>query len=270
MKNALLTLSLLISPILHAEFDETIIQAPRKESNEEVLGPTICRTRDHLRWDVCYSKNDDNTETMKSFKFTNYGENVIVPTPGFGVGRLFEFNFEDQARSDLNLLLWDMPDEYESHGHLKMMMFFPRTHLFAINYVSNDVEDLVNVTLPNGELVSFNGKTYEIVSGVLNEGPMAQDKDGNGLEPNVNYTGNGVVVWAHRLNDYPVGVSDSTRKKQTAYIAKKGYPLCKVSASDLWYTDASKGGNVMFNKSYVTDIAFDKYLLKKCKFSMFK
>jgi hypothetical protein len=252
-----------------ADYDETILQAPPKESNEEKLMSTVCRTRDHLMWDVCYNRHDDGTESMRSFKFSNVGENKIVPKSGFGVGRLFEFNFEDLARSDLSLLLWDMPDEVESHGHLKMMMFFPRTYMFAINYVSNDQEDSVNVTLPTGENVQFNGKTYEITGGVLNETPMAQDSEGNGLEPKVNYTGTGVVVWAHRLNDYPVGVSNAARKKQTAYIAKKGYPLCKVSASDLWYTDPQKGGNVFFNKKFITDAAFDTYIKKNCKFSMY-
>lgn len=259
----------LISLNVFAEIDETIIQAPLKDSNEETLYATSCRTRDHERWDVCYNLHKDKTLSMKSFKFDNLGENKIVPKSGFGLGRMFEFMFEDKARSDLGLLVWDMPDEYESHGHLKLMMFFPRNNLPAINYKSNDTEDLVIVTLPNGEEITFNGKSKEIVSGVLKEYPMAQDADGNGLEPKFDYTGNGVMLWAHRLNDYPVGVTNQTRAKQMAYAIKKNHKLCKIPAADLWYTDTAKGGNVLFNKAYVTDMAFDQVLKKKCGFSLF-
>lgn len=261
---------LLSSLNIFADYDETILQAPSKDSDDLPLTSTICRTREHLAWDVCYNRFNDNSEKMKSFKFTNVGENKIVPQSGFGVGRDFEFQFEDHARSDLGLFLWDMPDETESHGHLKLMMFFPRKYMFAANYVQDAEKDIINVTLPTGELVTFNGKTREIISGVLTEGPMRQDADGNGLEPDVKYTGDGVVIWAHKLNDYPVGVTESSRKNQTAYIQKKNKPLCKVKVSDLWYTDEAKGGNVLFNKNYITDEALDKFIVKKCKFSMFK
>lgn len=251
------------------ELDETKIQAPLKDSNEQNLTTTLCRTRDHLRWDVCFNKFANGDELMKNFMFYNYGENRTVPNSGFGIGRSFEFMFEDMARSDLGLLVWDSPDEYESHGHLKIMMFFPRHILPSIRYESTAEKDHVIVTLPNKEEVIFNGKTKEVIGGVLKEGPIAQDEEGNALNPDLVYQGEGVVVEANRLNDYPVGFNAQTGKNNFATIRKKGFKDCKIAVKDLWYTDNKKGGNVFFNKNYVTDKAFDGLLRAKCKFSMF-
>jgi hypothetical protein len=161
-----------------AEFDETIIQSPIKESNEEILYSTSCRTRDHSRWDVCFSVRPDESRLMKSFKFTNYGDNDMVPMSGFGIGRDFEFNFEGLARSDMNLLVWDAPDESESHAHLKLLTFFPRDVMPAVRYESDADKDIVIVTLPTREEVIFNGKTREVISGVLKEGPIRQSSNG--------------------------------------------------------------------------------------------
>lgn len=262
-----MVLSNIASAKVITDFDETKIQAPFVESNEEFLQDTVCKTRDHLRWDYCSTRYENGEEQMKSFKFSNYGENKIVPKAGFGVGRDFEFMFEGFASSDLGLLIWDMPDETESHGHLKLMMFFPRLVMPAIRYVSDANKDLVIVTLPTKEEIVFNGKTKEVVSGVIAEAPIMQDKAGNALNPGLTYNGSGVVVEADRLADYPVGLA--SQKNNIATISKKGYKNCKIPVKDLWYTDDNKGGNVFFNKKYVTDKAFDMLLKQKCKFSMY-
>ncbi len=252
-----------------SDYDETIIQAPFVDSNEETLISTVCRTRDHLRWDYCSTRYENGEEQMKSFKFSNVGENKIVPNSGFGVGRDFEFMFEGFARSDMGLLIWDMPDEYESHGHLKLMMFFPRLVMPAIRYVSDANKDEVIVTLPNKEEMIFNGKSKEVLRGVLSEGPIKQDSNGNALNPDFKYSGSGVMMEADRLNDYPVGLSAQTSKNNKATIHKKGFKDCQIPVRELWYTDDSKGGNVFFNKKYITDKAFDTLLKQKCKFSMY-
>ncbi|RPJ72504.1 MAG: hypothetical protein EHM20_13670, partial [Alphaproteobacteria bacterium] len=258
----LLLTSLLSTSIVHAaviaDFDETIVQAPLTDSNEEYLLPTICRTRNHLRWDYCSNMYKNGDEQVKNFRFTNWGENKIVPKAGFGVGRDFEFQFEGFARSDLGLLIWDMPDENESHGHLKLMMFFPRVVMPAIRYISDSEKDLVIVTLPTTEEVIFNGKTKEVMGGVFSELPIQQDNEGYALNPGILYKGSGVVIEADRIGDYPVGFEDQMGKNNIATISKKGHKNCKVPAKDLWYTDKTKGGNVFFNKNYVTDEAFDK------------
>ncbi len=109
----------------------------------------------------------------------------------------------------------------------------------------------------------------EVIGGVFNEAPMAQDQGGIALNPGITYTGNGVVVEADRINNYPVGVVTED-KNNIATIIKKGFKPCKMPAKDLWFTDENYGGNVFFNKKYVTDQAFDELLKKRCKFSMFQ
>lgn len=251
-----------------SDFDETKIQTPFTDSDEEILQSTICRTREHLRWAYCSTLYPNDDEQMRSFEFANWGENKIVQKSGFGIRRNFEFMFEGFARSDLGLLIWDMPDDNERHGHLKLMMFFPRLVIPAIRYISDSEKDLIIVTLPTKEEIIFNGKSKEVVGGVMTEEPIKQDKEGNALIPGLTYTGAGVVVEADRLHDYPVGLAAQS-KDNVATIRKKGYKDCKIPVKNLWYTDENKGGNVFFNKKYITDKAFDQLLKQKCKFSMY-
>ncbi len=250
------------------EFDETKIQAPWFDSNEEMLRTTVCRSRLHSRWNYCSYTNDKDYEKIKDFNFMNWGPNKIVSKPGFGIGRSFEFMFEGFARSDLGLLIWDSPDNQESHGHLKLMMFFPRLVLPAIRYEADKEKDILIVTLPTREEVVFNTKTKEVTRGALSESPIEQDAKGIAIVPGITYLGNGVVIEANRINDYPVG-SLAQFKNNLATIKKKGFKDCKVSVKELWYTDESKGENVFFNKQYVTDEAFDQFLKQRCQFSMY-
>jgi len=245
-----------------ANFDETKIQLPQKDSNEEKLSPTICRSSENGPWDICSSIINENTETPKNFKLLNSGENRTVPQSGNMVGREFTFMFQDLARSDLGLLIWDIPDENTNHGHLKLMMFFPREIIPAIR--QDDQGLTTTVTLPNRQEVLFNSETKEIIGGALVEGPMAQDQFGNAISPIVNYTGPGVVIEAHRLNEYPVGI-----RPNMAIIKKNGHKNCEIPVAELWYTDSKKGNNVYFNKKFVTDLAFDKFLKARCKFSIY-
>ena len=250
------------------KFDETLIRAPLLESNEITLYAGGCNTRDHLRWDMCYTIDHQEIYTPRSFQFSNMGGNTSVPNEGFNVRRNFEFNFEGLARSDMSLMIWDSPDEYESHAHLKLITFFPRDVMPAIRYESDSSKDILIVTLPTREEVVFHGKSREIISGVLTEGPMRQTSSGAATSPDVQYTGTGVVVEASALADWPVGfVGESSAKKVT--IKKKGYKTCFVPGSDLWYTDHTKGGNVFFNKDLYSNAAFDKYVFNNCGFSIY-
>lgn len=268
MTKSIALLMLLISANAFAEFDETLIQAPIKESNEEVLYAGGCRTRDHERWNICYTINPDEVYTPRSFSFSNVGENKIVPKPGFFVSRDFEFTFEGVARSDMGLLVWDSPDDNESHGHLKLMTFFPRDIMPAIRYESDSEKDIMIVTLPTREEVIFNGKTREIISGALSEGPIRQTSSGAAMSPDVQYTGSGVVVEASALANWPVGFEGEASAKMVT-IKKKGFKTCSVPGKDLWYTDNSKGGNVFFNKKLYSNQAFDQYVKKNCGFSIY-
>nr|BDT28517.1 hypothetical protein BHI3_19830 [Bacteriovorax sp. HI3] len=267
MKSIVL-LAMLSSVSAYAEFDETLIQAPLKESNEVELNGISCRTRNHNRWDICYDIDRNNNYNETSFKFQNNGVNRIVPMEGFGVGRDFEFQFQDMARSDLGLLVWDSPDEVESHAHLKMMYFFPRNILPAIRYESDAEKDLVIVTLPTEEEVVFNGKTKEIISGALTEGPIKQTSNGTAIAPDVQYNGKGVVVEAAAVADWPVGFEGDKASKIVS-VKKKGQKTCLIPGKELWFTDHSKGGNVFFNKKLISNEAFDKFLKGRCGFGIY-
>ena len=95
-------------------FDETLVRAPLLESNEIILFAGGCNTRDHLRWDMCYTIDILEVYTPRSFYFSNRGGNTAVPNEGDNVNRSFEFSFEGLARSDMSLMIWDSPDEYDS------------------------------------------------------------------------------------------------------------------------------------------------------------
>lgn len=250
------------------DFDETKIQIPFVDSNEEILINSVCRTRENSGWDYCSTRYENGEEQMKSFRFTNWGENRIIPKKGFNISRDIKFMFEGFARSDLGMLIWDMPDEIESHGHLKLMMFFPRYIMPAIRHSLNFKNNSLIVTLPNKEEIIFDSKSKEVIGGVIKEGPIKQDQNGNAIKPDFVYAGTGVVLEANRLNDYPVGFKAQS-KNNLATIKKKGHKDCQISVKNLWYTDDNKGGNVFFNKKYVTDESFDQLLREKCHFSMY-
>ena len=271
MTKPMALLMLLISTSAFADildFDETLIQAPIYELNEITLYSGGCRTRNHLRWDMCYSIDRQDVYTPRSFQFRNEGGNPTVPNKGLYVNRSFEFNFEGLARSDMSLMIWDTPDENDSHGHLKLMTFFPRDIMPAIRYESDSEKDIMIVTLPTREEVVFNSKTRQIISGTLTEGPMKQTSSGAATVPDVQYTGSGVVIEASALADWPVGFEGEASAK-TVSIKKKGQKTCYVPGKDLWYTDHAKAGNVFFNKKLYTNAAFDNYLKKNCGFSIY-
>jgi hypothetical protein len=268
MTKSIALLHLILSASAFAEFDETLIRPPLKESNEIILYAGGCRTRSHERWDMCYSIDRNNIYTPRNFKLDNRGGNESVPNSGFYVSRTFEFKFEDMARSDMSLMIWDSPDDTESHGHLKLMTFFPRDIMPAIRYESDDNKDVVIVTLPTREEVIFNGKTREIISGALSEGPMRQTSNGAAVSPDIQYEGTGVVVEASALASWPVGFEGEASAKYVT-IKKKGQKTCSVLGKDLWYTDRNKGGNVFFNKKLYSNEAFNSYVKKNCGFSIY-
>jgi hypothetical protein len=265
-KSLVLFLAFIFSVKAFADFDETIIQQPPKESDEEILYSSLCKTRQHGHWDVCYGVNEKDEQLMRSFKFSNLGGNKTVPMSGFSIRRDFEFSFEGLARSDMNLLIWDAPDEMVNHIHLKIMYFFPRLILPAIRFDESNSTNIV--TLPTREEVVFNNKTNEVLSGVLTEGSLKQNSSGAAVAPNIQYNGTGVVVEADAQADWPVGI-ESVNTARNVSIKKKGFKTCLVPNKELFYTDDNKGGNVFINKKYISDAAFDTFLKSRCGFSIY-
>lgn len=253
-------------------YDETVSTIPEKIQNELPLYPTLCQSREKGLWDLCFSiiKDSDNRDEReyraKYFKVRNTGGNPTFPSTGWMVGRDFEFQFEDLAQSDLGLLVWDMPDDYDNHGHLMLMTFLPRKVIPSIQYES---ENKIKVTLPTEEVVVFDAVTKEIRSGVLKEGPLKTNSSGVALRPAITYQGTGLVLVASRVANYPVGdelVSSSKRQaRNNADVIYKGKTLCQIPVKDLWYTDHNKNGQVLLKDPYASDDKLIAFIEKKCK-----
>ncbi len=244
---------LLTTNLWALDFDETLVQTPLKESNEVSLFGRGCISRNQNIWDLCYTISRNNDYTPASFRFKNAGPNPIVTEASPGMkGREFDFMFEDMARSDLGLLVWDFPSDNDNESHLKMLFFFPRVVLPAIKHHMTNSEDILVVTLPTEEEVIFDAKTYEIISGALTESPLKIASNGKAVAPNVQYSGKGVVIEASAQANWPIGVvKNPTRilSSKNATIKKVGYKNCIVPSKDIWFTDTLKNDNVMFKKN---------------------
>lgn len=268
----LLTAVLLKSSLAFGEFDETLIQPPLKESNQVALFGRGCRNKKDQIWNSCYTIDKNENQTPASFSFMNRGPNKIVQNEGFMVGRDFEFMYEDTARSDMGILIWDFPNDTTSMSHLKMMFFFPREILPSIRHEMDSTKDTLIVTLPNYEEVIFDGKTFEVLSGVLKEGPIRVNANEYAFAPDLTYTGDGVVIEASAQADWPVGLMDKRQliqKVKYATIKKRGHKDCKIKASELWYTDKNLNNNVLFRKNLYSNEAFNQFSIKKCGFSIY-
>jgi hypothetical protein len=238
---------------------------PFKEIADSTLHSTPCRGTDN-NYDVCVNQKN----IVEKFSLKNQGGNKIVSKKEYYINREFEFDYEDHARSDMRLMIVDSPDEYTSHATYSVMMFFPRTVLPSVKKVDNVLE----VTLPNQEIVKFDPITKEIVGGVMTEGPMIQDERGKAKPAAVKYTGAGVMIRADKSGDFPMGdieKSDGSKlpSPNTATISKRGEKDCKIPAKDIWYTNYERGGNVFIKKELASDAGLDQFIIKRCGFSIF-
>ena len=161
----------------------------------------------------------------------------------------------------------DGPDGWDAHLRMKMMMFLPRDVMPAIR--KSETEDVVIVTLPTREEVRFNSKTKEIIGGVLTEGPIVQGPKGHAKDPDVQYTGRGVVIEAS-AHLAPVGFEGKpSDNKNTVSIKKKGQKTCTVLEREMWITEEKNHNTPILKKEFVTDEAMDKFIIKKCGFSIY-
>ncbi len=264
--------NILVNAQASINYDETISAYPEKTNNELPLLPTLCQSREKGLWDLCFSITkdsdirDDREYRAKSFKLRNSGGNPTFPQTGWMVGRDFEFQFEDLAQSDLSLLVWDMPDDYESHGHLMLMTFLPRKVVPSVQYES---VNKIKVTLPTEEIVIFDANSKEIISGALKEGPVKINSNGISLRPSITYIGKGLAIVASRVANYPVGdelvASTKRQARNNADIIYSGKTICQIPVKDLWVTDSSKKGQVLLKSQFATDASLISFIEKKCK-----
>lgn len=260
-------IALATSNVSEDQYVESDIVTPYREMATSALHSPICRTSDN-GYEVCTSKED--SKKIEKFTLTNSGPNNIVKKNEYFINRTMSFEYEDRARSDIKLIVCDSPDETTSHATYSIMMFFPRSVLPAIKKIGNVLE----VTLPNREIVRYNAITKEIIGGVFTEKPMIQDSKSKAVPANISYSGNGVMIRADKSGDLPYGDIElnngkSAKSTSIATISKKGFKDCKIPSKDIWYTDNSKGGNVFIKPELAKDDGIDKFIKTKCGFSIY-
>ncbi len=249
------------------DYNESMDIPPLKEINETSVEPSRCGNPTNNPWNTCVSSSGK----IESFNIINSGGNDIVTAKEYYINRSYEFQFEDQARSDMRLMVVDSPDDRTSHSTYSFLTFAPRLHLPSVKKLD---EDKMEVTLPTKEKVIFDSKTKKIIGGVLTEGPMVQDERGRAKPANLKYSGEGVLIRADKSGDFPMGDierSDGTKAPSIsiATISKKGQKDCKVPAKDMWYTNYDKGQNVMIKPELASDEGLDKFIKARCGFSIY-
>ena len=255
---------------------ESVLGAPEKDlasarlSYDTVL---VARAPDPLStrgWQ--YRKNQQ--AKIVGFEFSNRGGNRILPQR-YDVGknllftRDFQFRFDERARQDIHLLISDWAPSRDGQFRLSELMnsvmhFFPRNYLPAI--ITSGGRSVV--TLPTGEEVEFDAKTYEIVGGVFLEAPVDLNPDKAARQfPRVDYTGKGVIVRADsRGKDPRVGTMAMITTGSPTWDCEKGTGCdqCQVPSKELW----DQSGAVRFK--FPTDAEFDRYLVSRCGFGLYR
>lgn len=213
-----------------------------------------------------YRKN--SLGEIVGFEFSNRGGNRILPE-SHDVGknkhftRDFQFRFDDRARQDMHFNVTDWTPSRDKQFRLSdlmnsVLLFFPRILVPAIAIAGANAV----VTLPTGEKVEFDAKTYEIVSGVFAEGPVALSVP---QFPAVDYVGKGVTVRANsRGKDPRIGTVATITNGSPDPNCTEGQRCnqCQVPAKELW----EQKGAVRFKFS--TDEEFDRYLRARCGFGL--
>lgn len=168
--------------------------------------------------------------------------------------RSWEFHHEGRARQDAGLTVMDGYHFGKGNVYATEIMFFPRKKVpqYAIK------GDLLEVVLANGDVVNFDSSTGAIRSGVLTE-----NKPVKGNEPDIKYDGSGVMIQMIGLDG---GAKSHKETANDAVIYKKGFPPCKVQATELWPDQKRDKAN---NFRFATDDGLNNWLKQsKCGFTL--
>jgi hypothetical protein len=188
------------------------------------------------------------------FTIDNVGHNRIVNTDKLeNASRSFQFEYVEQARQNLQLIIEDASGSEEVEGRHTFFMFFPRKQLHTVEQLTGTL----NVTLPTGEKVIFQRASKEIVEGVLNEAPLAQ-----GQVPDVKYRGQGLVLKALGPTLAPQ-LSQAGAEDVIIFNAATGQ-RCKRPKTDFWEQLDVTPIEFRFAK----DDEFERYLKAKCGFGL--
>jgi hypothetical protein len=257
--------SILISPKAFSQASDplsAIVPPETDRVTRRVAGDTFEHSNS---WGDILVEFKESDQRIFGFSFFNKGANRIIPVEetdfGKGPDREFRFYFRDRARQDLFFSITDTPNAALSQRMESYFYLFPRKNLPAIEPISSlngaNGAELMRVTLPTGETVTFDSKSKEIRDGVFKEtGPIDLNPDRFSRKfAQVQYSGNGVQVRVNRRGGDP--------RLGTVAVINQGLKTCKVPSSALFDQDPESDVNFLFP----TDEAFNAFLLKTCKMS---
>jgi hypothetical protein len=255
-------------------FPESLVQAPETELASRLTKyDTLVRVRasgavEDSAWE--YRQNQQGK--IVGFEFSNRGGNPIL-TQRYNIDknwfftRDFQFRFDDRARQDIHLSVTDWAPSRDKQFRLSELMnsvmhFFPRTYVPAIT--SSGGRSIV--TLPTGEAVEFDARTYEILGGVFAEAPVDLNPDKTARRfAGIHYVGRGLVVRADaRGTDPRLGTTATISVESPAEDCRGAAckSRCRVPSQELW----EQKGAVRFK--YASDEEFDRYLTSRCGFGI--
>lgn len=256
------------------ELPESVLSLPERDLASPVIKyDTVSLTRSFNRaLNSGWQYRINRQKQIVGFEFSNRGGNPILPDRyDIEKNRLFtrdfQFRFEDRARQDIHLEITDWAPSRDKQFRLSELMdsvmhFFPRNNLPAIASLGGRTI----VTLPTGEEVEFDPKTYEVLGGVFSEAPVDLNPNKATRKfPGVGYKGKGVLVRADsRGADPRIGTTALITTGSPAPNCDKGTACnqCQVPSKELW----DQNGAVRFRFS--TDQEFGRYLLSRCGFGL--
>ena len=210
--------------------------------------------------------------STEGFEFENLGDNRIVDTKKHPHSqRAFSFDYLGQARQNIAFQVDDAPNENISHTMHSIFLFFPRKNLPVVEQLA----DTLAVTLPNGEKVTFQKDSKEIVGGVFTEGPVDVGREKTKRQyPDLRYQGKGVVLRVNARGQSPqLGEFEATPIDQEYGLRGSAEVLimngatgqrCRRPKADFWEpVDVSP---IVFK--FASDEAFHEYLLANCGFGL--
>ncbi len=231
--------------------DRATLLPIRRTQNPIGIRPTRCAYKEP-DYTVCTFEGES---APGKFGFSNTGPSKVTSSKMAGRSRDWMFLHPGDARQDLGISLSDSPNGTVSRIQESYMMVFPRTTLPNIRTEGNRQI----VTLANGETVTFDARTKDVIGGVFAETEGIGAATPSVSPVKVAYRGQGVMVRADAVGKDPRLVRGGQ-----ATISKQG-KNCRVPLTDLW-PDQRESSAAHFK--YFSDSDFDTYLKRKCGFGL--
>lgn len=208
----------------------------------------------------------------EGFTIENWGTNSMVnPKANPDSRRTYNFEFEEQARQNINFMVVDAPNGTTSHGMYSHFMLFPRK---ILPYAEVNNKEEVTVTLTTGEKIEFD-KEGVMKNDLFLEGPV--DTSGDRFKrtyPNIKYQGKGILLRANARGQMPQQGQFESTKIDMEYGIKFSADVlilngstgqrCRRPKSDFW----PSGDISPIPFKFPTDQEFDSYLKAKCGFGI--